>query len=153
MIPELVSTRGSLWPTLPPGIHTATLQEVEMRFATNPKRTELFAGLMLGITQLRSAGCKQIFLDGSFVSGKQQPNDYDLCWDPIGVHPERLDPILWEVQYLRPPREKQQRVYRGDYFQASMIEGGTGRSFLDFFCIDKHNGQQKGIINIKLAPK
>jgi len=41
MIPELVDI-GSPWKVLPPGIHDATLDEVEGRFATNEHRKRLF---------------------------------------------------------------------------------------------------------------
>lgn len=27
----------------------------------------------------------EVFLDGSFITQKEQPNDYDLCYEPTGV--------------------------------------------------------------------
>ncbi len=108
-------------------------------------------GLERGIAELTRAGCKQIFLDGSYVTAKPEPQDYDLCWDPTDVDPKLLDPILWHPNFLKHPRTEQQQNYFGDYFQSSIFNGNSAQTFLDFFQIDKHSGQPKGIINIRLV--
>ena len=81
MIPDLIPIKGSPWPVLPPGQHAADLDEVEARYATNRRRRELYEGLVIGALQLRAAGCPMIYLDGSFVTGKPKPGDFDACWN------------------------------------------------------------------------
>ena len=34
-----------------------------------------------GLTNLSSAGCRLVYLDGSFVTRKERPGDIDACWD------------------------------------------------------------------------
>lgn len=150
MIPDLVIIKDSPWKVLPQGIHLATADEVKTLFAYNKIRARLFAGLEKGMSELKQAGCKQIFLDGSYTTEKPNPNDYDLCWDPIGVNPQKLDPIIWHPQFMLHPRSEQQLKYLGDYFPAILQEGVSGKTFLDFFQVDRHGGQPKGILKVEL---
>ena len=69
VIPKSVDING-VWNVLPPGVHPATLQEIEKRFATNAKRRALFDGFCRAVDALRKAGCTAIFLDGSFVTAR-----------------------------------------------------------------------------------
>jgi hypothetical protein len=62
VIPKSVDI-GGVWNVLPPGIHNATLEEVEDRFATNEKRRTLFEGFRRSLAALRRAGCAAMFLD------------------------------------------------------------------------------------------
>lgn len=80
--------------TLPSGIHWATWSEIEARFGTSPHRRRLLGGLLRAASALKDAGCRAIYLDGSFVTDKEIPNDFDGCWDALGVDGNRLDPIL-----------------------------------------------------------
>ena len=34
-----------------------------------------------------------VYINGSFVTAKKIPGDYDLCWSIDGVIPEKLNPI------------------------------------------------------------
>jgi hypothetical protein len=85
MIPQLIALAGSPWDVLPPGIHSATLGEVEMMFSYNSHRRALYAGLVDAAIHLAQAGCQTIILDGSYASGKPLPGDYDACWEPDGI--------------------------------------------------------------------
>jgi hypothetical protein len=42
------------------------------------------------LNDLRDAGCKRVYLNGSFVTSKDEPGDFDACWDPTGVDFERI---------------------------------------------------------------
>lgn len=86
--------------------------------------------------------CPAAFLDGSFVTDKPVPGDYDLCWDHTTVDLAVIDPIFLDVL---PPRAAQQAKYRGDLLP-NVIEGNSGRLFVDFFQLDKVTGKPKGII-------
>ncbi|BAT56601.1 hypothetical protein NOS3756_56130 (plasmid) [Nostoc sp. NIES-3756] len=142
MIPEF-NPDGNL----PPGVHWATWQEFMERFGITPRRQELLKGLKSAIDSLLKAGCQTIYIDGSFVTKKESPNDFDGCWDIKGVDVELLDPILLD---LSSKREKQKAKYRGELFPTSFIADAEGKTYLDFFQIDR-NGNPKGIVAIDLG--
>lgn len=131
--------------SLPPGIHVATIIEIERAFGFNPHRQRLLAGLVRAIDALQVAGCQTVFLDGSFVTSKELPNDYDLCWDTAGVVGALLDPVLLD-------RRGQKVKYLGDILP-NMTEAATGLLFVDFFQVNKLTGAPKGIVRIDLGGK
>lgn len=148
MIPSLVSVPGAPWSVLPPGIHAASLDEVEKVFATNPLRRRLMSGLVEALTRLRWAGCERAYLDGSFVSSKPRPRDFDVCWDPTGVDVSKLDPVFLDFTNTR---LAQKRAFLGECFPSSTICGDVGSSFLDFFQFERSTGERKGIVVIALS--
>lgn len=148
MIPTLVPLLGSPWPVLPPGVHQASLNEVAIAFATNPWRRSLFAGLINAAARLRLAGCPTVYLDGSYVTGKPRPGDFDACWDPTGVDPAKLDPVF---RQFGNGRAAQKAAFKGEFFPSSMICTDVGQAFVDFFQLDRFTGKQKGIISISLS--
>ena len=148
MIPALVPLNDSPWAVLPPGIHQADLYEVAAAFATNAWRRELFSGLVDACGRLRAAGCLTVFLDGSYVTGKPRPEDFDACWDPAGVDPVNLDPVF--LQFGN-GRAAQKAAFKGEFFPSSMTCADVNRAFVDFFQMDRFTGQQKGIISIPLS--
>ena len=128
---------------LPAGIHYATLEEIELRFATtNKHRKQLFSGFKMGAMALQKAGCRKIFLDGSFVTEKPVPGDFDVCWDSMGVNPAKLDPVFLDFKNRR---KKQKARFHGEFFPSSCCADGKC-FFLDYFQIDKYTGSAKGII-------
>lgn len=147
MIPNHIDLPGSPWPILPPGIHLATLAEVEMRFASNPKRRVQFSGFVAAIFSLRAAGCRRAFLDGSFVTAKPRPGDYDACWDPTGVDPSFLDPVLLTFENNR---AAQKAKYHGELFPSTIPADRAGTIFVEFFQVDRFTGAPKGIVAINL---
>lgn len=145
MIPSLILVPGALWPLLPPGIHLATLQEVYVRYATNQRREDLFNGLKLGLDHLFSLGCPKAYLDGSYVTGKPFPNDYEVVWDASSFDPTGLDPVFLDFS---DERKVQKQKYLGEYFPSIYKEGVSGKPFLEFFQTDKDSSRQKGILQI-----
>ena len=143
MIPEFMDI-GSLWSVLPPGVHEATLQEVEVRFATSDHRKRLFSGFKNGATLLYKAGCQRILLDGSFVTAKPMPGDFDACWDTVGVAPDKIDPVFLDFSDCR---KRQKMCFYGEFFPVTVKADGQ-HCFADFFQIDKYTGNAKGIISI-----
>jgi len=146
MIPEF-NKQGNL----PNGVHSTTLEEFIKKFGYNPKRLWLIDGLNLLIESLSKAGCTLIYIDGSFVTDKEIPGDYDLCWSVNGVEPTKLDPIL--LEFTPESRSKVEVKYRGDVFPAEIPEGVSGKLFIDFFQTDKNTGEDKGIIAINIGGK
>lgn len=147
MIPSLISIVGAPWDVLPPGQHTATLRAIEEAFATNDRRRKLFGGLIHAARSLKYAGCGRLFLDGSFVTAKPIPGDYDACWDPTGVDPKRLDPVFRDFNYQRYAQKKK---FSGEFFPSTMMNRPT-QPFLEFFQIEKFTGKKKGILLIELS--
>lgn len=132
---------------LPPGVHEATWDEFADRFGITPQRRALLAGLYSALQVLQSAGCRAVYIDGSFVTNKLVPNDFDACWDIEGVNPDQLDPVLLTFDDRR---AAQKAKYLGELFPAQLTEGGSGGSFLAFFQVDKETGNPKGIVALDL---
>ena len=143
MIPEW-STNGDL----PPGVHFATWPDLEDRLAFNPRRHRMLAGFGQACGELRKAGCRLVYLDGSFVTRKERPGDFDACWDVQNVDDARLDPVFWDFSR---GRAAQKQRFLGELFPAQLPEGATGRAFLDFFQVNRRNGEPKGILAIRLG--
>jgi hypothetical protein len=132
---------------LPPGMHLATLEEVEAVLVTTPRRRRLFEGLRRTIQNLHAAGVCRVFIDGSFVTTKADPNDVDGCWEwTEEVHLDLLDPVFLDfTQVRRAMRDK----YGVDFFLATWVEAGSGLTFLDFFQRNRAD-ELKGIIQLDL---
>lgn len=147
MIPQLVHLPNSPWMVLPPGIHAASLIEIRDSFATNAWRRDLFRGLVVAAAKLRSAGCSQVYLDGSYVTGKPRPRDFDACWDPSGVDRKKLDDVFLE---LGNGRAAQKKRFKGEFFPASPTGQNVSSAILEFFQKDRFSGRRKGILLIPL---
>ena len=147
MIPKLIELAGAPWDVLPQGIHKASFEEVKAAFANNPHRCRLFDGLLAASIRLRSAGCLTIYLDGSYVTGKPHPLDFDVCWEPAGVDLDLLDNVFLNFES---GRVAQKTTFKGEFFPSSMMCSDVGSSFLDFFQLERHTGSQKGIVSISL---
>ncbi len=105
MIPEW-STSGDL----PPGVHFATWQELRDRLGFNPRRHRMLAGFRQACEELRKAGCRLVYLDGSFVTRKGHPGDFDACWDVRNVDDDRLDPVFRDFSRGRAAQKQRQAV-------------------------------------------
>jgi hypothetical protein len=105
--------------------------------------------LRRALTVLKAAGCSTIYIDGSFVTEKEFPADFDGCWDRAGVNRatlQRLDPTLLDFSNRR---AAQKAKYRGELFLADVAANSAGTLFLDFFQYDR-DGKKKGIVKLDL---
>jgi len=141
MIPPF-DERGNL----PPGIHKASWAEIEARFGATPWRRSLLLGLRDALERLRSAGAGTVYLDGSFVTSKVAPADFDACWSSQGVDIDALDPVF--LDFAR-GRERQKGRFRGEFLPADAIASPPGIRALDFFQ-GKHTSRPKGIVELEL---
>ena len=107
----------------------------------------LLAGLREAMQSLKNAGCRTIYVDGSFITDKEIPGDFDACWEEAGVDPLKLDPTLLEFAN---GRAAQKAKYLGELFPASSQADDDGFTFLQFFQTDRDAGKPKGIIAIDL---
>lgn len=131
---------------LPSGVHSADWSELAARFATNGHRSRLIDGLLAALQNLAGAGCRSVLLDGSFVTLKDLPNDYDGAWDITGVNPDLLDPVLLDFSNSRAAMKSK---YQGELFPASAV-AAPGVLYRDFFMKDR-NGVPKGVVTIDLG--
>ena len=106
-------------------------------------RRSLLRGFRRGVANLAAAGCRTVWLDGSFVTEKILPEDFDACWDPTGVDLDLLDPVLKDLSRKR----RAQKAKYGGEFLPNVIEAGSGRFFVEFFQADR-DGNAKGIIRV-----
>jgi hypothetical protein len=133
---------------LPPGIHTATWDELKRRFGTTRHRNSLLKGLKSALGVLRKAGCHRAYIDGSFVTAKRVPQDIDVAWEPAEVDVGkllRLEPVFGNFENQR---AAQKAKFSGEFFPSSARADVAGSTFLEFFQIDKATGAAKGIVAI-----
>ena len=62
----------------------------------------LLVGLRLALDELKAAGCRTVYVDGSFVTDKEQPGDFDACWERDHVDLQRVPPSLIAYDVFRP---------------------------------------------------
>lgn len=132
---------------LPPGIHDARWDDIVARFGSTAWRRELLAGLRDGLENLRDAGCRRAYIDGSFITAKETPGDFDGCWETAGVDAGLLDPVLLVFANARAAQKER---FGGELFLAEAIAAPDGTRFLDYFQRDKLTGEPKGIVAINL---
>jgi len=79
---------------LPSGVHPGTEADLRNRFCWNPVRTQLFIQLVAFIVVMRKDfPSEPLYVDGSFVTDKEFPNDVDVVLD--GTKSPR--PQLWKA--------------------------------------------------------
>ncbi len=132
---------------LPIGVHVATWDEIVQQYGWNDRRRELLVGLRNALENLQFAGCTRAYVDGSFVTSRSTPRDYDGCWEPAGVDLLRLDQTLYDFAN---ERRAQKRKYGGELFPASFIADAAGFSFFELFQRVRGTDGRKGIIMIDL---
>ncbi|MBI1272175.1 hypothetical protein GC174_17240 [bacterium] len=143
MIPKYDS-RGNL----PPGVHQASWKEIQDRYGYNNERQQLLTGLKAALDNLKMAGCKKAYLNGSFITNKEVPGDYDLCWEPKGVDDSLIDPLFILTRYVLPPRKEQKDKYLGEIMIT--LSNPAVFDMLNYFQLDDRTGDVKGIISIEL---
>ena len=132
---------------LPEGIHWADWDEISTKFGYNLKRIKMLNGLMLVLNYLKVAGCKYAYLDGSFVTIKEFPNDYDVCWDIVGVDISILNNLVPELINFDRDRRNQKMLFLGEFLPYNPRL--KSYSILEFFQFNR-NDIKKGIIGIEV---
>jgi len=131
---------------LPAGEHAATWQDMLDSFGQTPWRRKLLAGMLEALRLLKAAGCARAYVDGSFVTAKEEPGDFDACWDAEGVDFDRVDDRL--LTFDR-GRATQKAAFLGELFIADGRADPQGTLFRDFFQTDR-DGRRKGIMVLDL---
>ncbi len=105
----------------------------------------LLSGLRRALEALREAGCETAYIDGSFVSANEAPNDWDGCWEHSTVDWTRLDPVLLDDRDFR---AAQKAKYGGEMFPVSIRFRDT--DMLEVFQYDRRH-RHKGIVALDLT--
>jgi hypothetical protein len=128
---------------LPPGIHTCTWEAFCARFGSNPHRQRVLGGLCEVLRLLGRAGCTAVYINGSFITARNAPRDFDGCWDPTDVDLEAVPAVLWELDNHR---AAQKAAYGGELFPLDPAERPED-TWLHFFQHDR-DGLRKGIVRL-----
>ena len=131
---------------LPPGEHQASLDEIEARYGVSTDcRKLLMQGLRKAASNFKLSGVSTLWINGSFITDKEEPNDIDGCWEYTpAIDTKKLDPVFLGS------RKEMQNKYGLDFFIANIIEAGSGLPFPKFFQVNR-DGDPKGIIVVKLG--
>lgn len=129
---------------LPPGVYDVSLKDIELRFAWTEIRKRLLKGLTIAISNLTKANVKKVWIDGSFITSKDDPNDIDGCWQAdAGVDADKLDSVFLDMV---PPREAMKKKYGVDFLISGVpVSDSPGKTIEEFFQIDR-DGNKKGIL-------
>lgn len=135
---------------LPAGVHSVDFNAFSKAFGGSTHRRRLLTGLEAAMIPLKMCGCLRLYVDGSFVTIKEFPNDYDVAWEPSGVdlaELNRIEPVSFDFRNLR---AAQKAKFFGEFFPSSVAADPAGNTFFEFFQIDKSTGNPKGIIALDL---
>jgi hypothetical protein len=132
---------------LPFGEFVSTLEEIELRFGLSTiKRKELMGGLKKAALNFQKAGIKKIWIDGSFISSRKEPQDIDGCWEyHKNVDLSKLDRCFANVD-----RNDMKYRYGLDFFPSNGIEFLSQKPFPYFFQFSR-DGFKKGIIILNIS--
>jgi hypothetical protein len=132
---------------LPEGVHLATEAEITFRFGTDsPRRRRLALRLRRWIELSRAISAKRLFVDGSFVTAKPEPNDVDaVVWLPDDFVQRVSDGDIAAVELesmllRRHPEEIFAAEDRRDW-----------DDWIEFFSRTRESdGRRKGVVEIEL---
>jgi len=131
---------------LPPGEHQAEWDEIRARFGWTARRRQLLDGLEDGLAILGEAGCVRVWINGSVVTAKDEPGDFDCVWAPAGVDRALIEEHGPELLDLSHHRAAQKARFGGE-FLPNVVEAASGQQFAAFFQSDR-DGTAKGIVVI-----
>jgi len=127
-----------------PGLHPASLDEIETRLAQTAQRRELFERLRQFFELAQHAGAVRMFVDGSYVTAKLDPGDVDVVIWLDGTFLNLLnaeDRQAMELQRMfltRTPKEA-----------FAVFDQSGWDDWLDFFSFTRA-GEQKGVVEVQL---
>lgn len=129
---------------LPPGEYKVTMDDIENKLTWSPTRKKLFGGLTQAILVLKDAGVKRVYIDGSFTTQKDDPEDIDGCWElNDNIDADKLDPVFLDREH---PREIMKQKYGIDFLIAGVDQGqNQGQPIEDFFQLSRDN-DPKGVL-------
>lgn len=137
---------------LPPGVHDASLDEIKRlfgKFQQSDRRPKLFAKFEELVAQMQDHSfVKFLLVNGSFISGKPDPEDIDLV---VAIDPEVLNKEEWSPsEYNALSSRRLRRTYKFDVFVAP-ADGDALDHYVELFSRVKGNPDgQKGLVRLSL---
>lgn len=128
---------------------TASFQDIQVRFGSStPRRQFLFEQLQTVVHRLRGTGqIKNIYLFGSFVTGKDSPNDIDLfvimssTFSTVGRSEKDMEVFQHDVCRI---------LFHADVFWVTEAVGADRiEDMLEVFSRDR-DGRAQPVIEVKL---
>jgi hypothetical protein len=121
---------------LPPGIHSATLDEIEARFGRESElRRVQLESLRWLINLAGGAEVERVVLDGSFVTDSIEPNDID-CVLLLGPHFSTDCPAAKELVDGLP------------FLDLELVEGPEFSLLVEKIFATDRNGVPKGLVEV-----
>lgn len=137
---------------LPPGVHDCTLEEVQEvfgRFQRSDRRLRLTSQLGDYADLTRRAGIgSHLYLDGSFVTAKEEPGDVDLLL--VLRDDVNLDGPLPPIQYNARSRKFVRKHYEFDVFFGFEGDESTEMALQLFRQVKHRPGAEKGVLRVRL---
>jgi hypothetical protein len=132
---------------LPEGLHLATEPEITFRFGTaNMQRRRLALRLRRWLALCRSVDARRLFVDGSFVTAKPEPNDVDaVVWlgDDFLFRLSRGDDEAVELEMMLVTRQPEE-IFAAEDRQ-------DWEDWLEFFSRTREaDGRRKGVVEVLL---
>ena len=125
-------------------------EEFKELFGYNEKRRWLLEGMELAISDFKKIGCKAFYADGSLVTSKEEPGDYDICWDDTGMELLKAWQKCPELFDIGRNGQKIKDRYRGDVVPANNCpDPDSGINFVAYFMKDQED-RKKGIIRVEI---
>lgn len=123
---------------LPPGIHVATLDEVEARFGSGSEiRSAQIQSVRWMIEMAQKIGARRIVLNGSFVTDIIEPNDVD-CVILLATERKRDRAALAELRSGLP------------FLDLKLVGERDFRDFVDRIFGTDRFGRPKGVVEVRL---
>ncbi len=133
---------------LPSGLQLTDLNELEDRFGgSTTRRKDLFIRLRLFVELARHCGALRLFVNGSFVTAKTEPNDVDVV---VWIGAKYLDLLAnddGEAILL------EQMADSGEPQEVFLVDSEQKwNGWLEFFSqVCEHTNKQKGLVEVKLV--
>lgn len=132
---------------LPPGVHFCDWSEFKEKFGYTSARTKMIQGLEEVMRQLKAALCRTIYVNGSFVTNKPNPEDFDMCWDRDDVNVDYLKRNAPKILNFY-DSDAQKAKYKGEIYPSDQPVDESTTS-IELFQRDRQQNP-KGIIAINL---
>lgn len=142
---------------MPPGIFETDFGELKEKMGWSRRRLALLEGLSSALELMADSGVRRVYVDGSFVTDKDRPNDIDGCYDlqerkegQEGANDEELEAMAPIFPPSPANRVKAKETYGVDFFPAAATELGSGQPFLRFFQKDRQ-GRERGVLVLEIS--
>lgn len=123
---------------LPPGLHPATLDEIEARFGKlTALRRDQMESLRWLVDAARRAGVSRLVVNGSFTTGAREPNDVDCV-------------LLMSADFPQDDAVEQELLAGFPFIEIQLVRQARFDMLVEnFFATDRHS-IPKGMIEVLL---